>query len=880
MKKSIVLVLVSTFVLLGQALPAKAQTIGLGANTSDVVTGTEVTFTPSNFPSLGSAQLSRYSYSVISSSGRPIEMQVNYRTRNTDECQGTTLTTSGNYKFCQLSTKTANLILVAGAVAGELGASTLRLKVMEDTSAQLQVRAWIDSDLDMRIDGYEHHSSTVMLRNYSIAQLPLLLNFQIEPPVWGERFAASIGAKGSGDSALFGNRIVDLSKFSLDSMQSDNYPFQEPINEVSVAPDYPATRNIPQPAYFQNLGTDQVVSEAFSQLFLGLYDTANLPINTSLNGTYVTAQLEIFNATKGGYNTVLGAPITNLETDTSGHVRFFVNPSIEPLGPGRVFVRYMSADNVQIAANYLPLTFLSSYSQDDHPRWKRMVFSAGKAISHQGVYEVNLYYNPFGNKRVKIATQKFDYSGFQVGEVETAVFNGNNQLVPNSADAHKDQSANFYSLPSNVNRFRYSFVAKDVNGKTHANWPVYIRLNQQDMATKSIRVDNVVHTEDEALIYRITDGAGRVDLDLLIPGGRVPAAGESIRIEPQIFGMREALLPRLDKFASVISWKIDSSLLISGDWQASGSNGSAAAVNLKVRRPSGAAAQVPVIVTAEAPLDVSTSSFQSDSTGSLFIYVKLSAMALGKGESKVYANILEGDQIKQLVWSVFWESKEAKLVAKLQPHSLAKPAVSVNRQLGNQSVQFSLYKQATSYEYILKMKSLQECPVGSSPAKVALEVSGGTLASPAPTELASGEFSLLLKDVRLTDLRVAGILGSCLTATSSPFEFLRSTSSDQETQNSLRTGVDVTSSNGKIVVNAYQIKGSRLSIKIGGKWYRYNVTRDLDSWLQNSTPGRVVRVDVYVDGLLTLSKNITVANRFTSGQVTEQKLRNPRQTLL
>lgn len=855
-----ILLFAITSVLATSITPAMAVTpsLTLRSNSQDLVTGTSATITPGGSIGIAGPDWSKFSYSITVPTGKAVTLQISYRTKLEDVCLGTTTLTSGSYRFCSFEQKSNNFSLRAGSLgsSSEVLNSTLTITVVEDVSTELLVRAWVDSDLDKRIDGFEPYSSNLVLRNYSSAQLPLLLDVQFDPPVWGQPFSASIGSKRSPERRIFSDGLLDLSKFHLEAKQSDDQPFVEP---ASLSQPVIETFNA-QPAYFENRGTGNLQVGVTTVMSIGLFDTANRGINTSLNGTYVTAQLQVFDYEKGTYGTVTGAPFDNLESNVDGLVTVNITPSVSLIGVGRVVMRYMSFDNVQIATNSIPVTFTQPRTDDQNPNWRRVILSSGVAESHQSTYELNLYYRPLAGKKVLVATAKFDYRGFNVGEVETGVSAGAGQLFPVTQERNvADQNAQLYELIPTARRFKYELRAKDVNGKPGENWPVYLRLNLQDIGISQIAIDGIVmDTKEELVIHRRTNSDGLVTLDLAIPNNYAVKPLESIKIEPQIFGMKDNLLPRLERYLTVVSWQEDRTTYLSGDWSAEAANGNSLPLKLTVTNRLGKAQQVPVIVTAEAPLSFYTSSLTTDANGQLLISADLSTMAFGKGKSHVYASILVGDEIKQLVWEVSWEAANAKLSAQLKPHTNGKPQTTVQKLLENQLVQFDLYRQSTASDYILKISSLQKCPAGTPLAKALVAVEGAKLTGTLPTAFSpSQDLVIGLKEVDLRKLRVYGNLGSCLVTRNAIFEYLGTETGTEV--NSSGQAVNISSANSQIRVQLTNQRGNEVSILISGKWYRYTPTSNNATWSVTLTPGRTVQVSVYVNKVLQTTQTITVA---------------------
>jgi len=70
--------------------------------------------------------------------------------------------------------------------------------------------------------------------------------------------------------------------------------------------------------------------------------------------------------------------------------------------------------------------------------------------------------------------------------------------------------------------------------------------------------------------------------------------------------------------------------------------------------------------------------------------------------------------------------------------------------------------------------------------------------------------------------------------------------------------VNVGSFSGKVVVYAKDLAGSTVSWKIAGKWQKVEVTEDYELFARpTAAVGAVIKVDIYVDGELRLSKTVT-----------------------
>jgi len=162
--------------------------------TPDVVSGSNATFTMSGTHS--TYDYSNLQYEVSTQTGREVEMRFSYRSESAVGCIGEAIAVSGVYDLCSFEASRSFLnIPVAISNSSSLSLDSLSITVLENVSELIQVRAWIDDNDNGFRDIYEPFSAVKTVRNYAPNELPALLEYSFDAPVWGERFSASVGMK-------------------------------------------------------------------------------------------------------------------------------------------------------------------------------------------------------------------------------------------------------------------------------------------------------------------------------------------------------------------------------------------------------------------------------------------------------------------------------------------------------------------------------------------------------------------------------------------------------------------------------------------------------------------------------------------------------------
>ena len=736
--------LAAVLFLVGLTVPAhSASGFSLIASSNDVVSGTSAIFTPS-----GSATTFDYSdlkYEVRTASGRSVKLQVDYKVESTATCRGETYSSTSSLNYCRVTVDSSVLKLeVPQTQSAGLSSGAITLEVLENKPAVFEIRAWLDVDGNDFRDLYEPYSTIQTLRNYAPGELPALLEHSFNPPVWGERFSASVGARRMQDRFIYTSSILNESQLQLEVQQGEESPFvvrNSLMAQGSFVSQYLAEDQL---WYFENVGTEFVKPGATTNLDIGLFVRNGSPWTSNADGTYITAQLQSYNADTGNYGSVPGAPYTQLETDSSGVVDVTITSSENLTGVGRLEMRYFSFDDTQIAISYIPITFVDSGSLRDGSGWKRQVFSSGVAKSHVGIYVMRLFYEANG-ERFLIGERTFDYTGFSVSKVIANVSSVGQVLAK---PAVSNLSEQIYTLSQSQDSFTYSVKVLNDSGQPKPNAPVFIELGLQDYDGAVIELDGASLAADDGLVIeRQTDGFGMVELEVGFPSSFDPDSENQIQLIPQVFGMRGSTLPGVERDRTVIRWQGSTELYL--DLADLTITDDAASLDFLVTNQSRAGVSHPLLITAGNPLQLNYSSLTSSSSGTFSATLRIAPGSYGVGVSTLAATILTDGELKQLQWQVAWDAQQRKLEFTQTKASAEQPVLRITNQVDTRSYQLEVFEQSlNNYQSTIQVRDLDGA-VPSSDVNLAMTWSGLKITDPLDQMTTAGDFAVSFASTNL-----------------------------------------------------------------------------------------------------------------------------------
>lgn len=221
MKKiSAVIAIAILYVLAGVALPSQADMrLKLSATTETVFSGSTVVFSVTgNVLERSSYDWKNFKYEVV---GKPSGDYASSNLADHDYCKGEELTLGTGYKTCTVKLSGQRTVISA-PVYGSVNSSNflinspLSIKAGYLGNRNLAIRAWLDSNVNGKIDPYEPASQSSSLTILDIAELGSYLKFQVDPPVmWDYKLSAHVSTNETVGLGNYSVGMLDPSKLAI-----------------------------------------------------------------------------------------------------------------------------------------------------------------------------------------------------------------------------------------------------------------------------------------------------------------------------------------------------------------------------------------------------------------------------------------------------------------------------------------------------------------------------------------------------------------------------------------------------------------------------------------------------------------------------------------